>query len=82
MQSSIPKRLVFRFDEKHWHDEQGILNKYFELFGRSDNCYFRAIPPTESRKMHLILDVHCNDDFKPSIREIEYEVFRVKKDSE
>lgn len=80
MQSTnTPKRLILRFHERHWLEEQAILQAFFESFGSLDDYFSHRILPNTSNKMHVVLDVHCSENPSPSPDDIIYEVFKVVK---
>ncbi|KAK5246699.1 hypothetical protein LTS13_008095 [Exophiala xenobiotica] len=85
MQQSDPRRIVFRFPVTYELEEAAIVMGFFGMFGRDpqDDYFSHLMAPNESStKMHIILDMHCKTVPEVNLDDIEYEVFKVKKNNE
>lgn len=84
MQNTIPKRIVFRFDERHELEWATIIEKYFASIGSdpAGDFYAHLVTPNMSSKMHIVLDLHSKTTSPFDLSVITYEVFKVKKTDE
>ncbi|KAF2277252.1 uncharacterized protein EI97DRAFT_375903, partial [Westerdykella ornata] len=75
------KGIILRFNVKYELQEAAINESFFALFGPQpvDDYYSHLIPPNESSKMHIVLDLHCKSKPVVDTHAIPYEVFKVKK---
>ena len=76
-----PKRVVLRFSDQYWLEDAAINEQFFALHGPKplNDFYSHLIPPNESSKMYIILDIHCNSHPTIDDSTITYEVFKVRK---
>lgn len=88
MQSTTPapKRVVLRFLVEYELEEWDILQAYFALFGPKPiedfhDFFSHLIPPNESAKMHIVLDLYCKSVPNVDLQKVEYQVFKVKKNN-
>ncbi|KAF1998825.1 hypothetical protein P154DRAFT_438631, partial [Amniculicola lignicola CBS 123094] len=79
--SSIPKRVVLRFDVKYEQEEAAINKDFFAFYGSelAQDYYSHLIPHNESYKMHIILNLYSQTSSSIDVHAIEYEVDRVRK---
>jgi len=78
--TNIPKRAVLRFHVQHELEEAAINKRYFALYGHDrphNDFYSHLMPPNESSKMHIVLDLNCKTHPIIDNNKIEYEVFKV-----
>ncbi|KAF2180751.1 hypothetical protein K469DRAFT_672170 [Zopfia rhizophila CBS 207.26] len=82
--TNTPKRIVLRFDVEYELEEAAINERFFALFSPKPvhDFYSHLIPPNESSKMHIVLDLHCKINPVVNIHAIAYEVFKVEKSDE
>jgi hypothetical protein len=83
IQSTIPKRIVLRFNVKYELKEVAIIKVFFALFGLkpTDDFYSHLCAPNLSSKIHIILDLHYQTNSTVDLYAIEHEVFNIKKNS-
>jgi hypothetical protein len=57
-----PKRVVLRFSIQYERDEAAINEAFFAKYDPKpiNDFYYHLMAPTESSKMHIILDLYCN----------------------
>lgn len=81
MQSTIPRRIVLRFDVQYELKTAAIIKAFFALFGPEpiDDYYSHLCAPNRSSKMHIVLDLHCHTTATVDLHAIEHEVFKVKQ---
>jgi hypothetical protein len=79
--STIPKRVVLRFNVEYELEEYAINNSFFTRVSYElQNDYFsHLMAANNSSKMHIVLDLRCTTNPTIDNREIPYEVYSVYK---
>lgn len=80
--TNTPKRAVLRFSFRYQHDEAAIIRSFSTLVNSepAKDFFSHLIPPNESSKMYIVLDLYHKENLTADINEIPYEVFLVKKE--
>lgn len=79
--NTTPKRVVLRFKVLYELEESAITERFFTRIGyKPENDYYsHLIPPDNSSKMHIVLDLHCNTNPTIGNGQIPYEVYSVSR---
>ena len=76
-----PQRVVLRFDEKYELEFAKIIEEYFEFDTSlsTDDFFDHLCPANLSSKMHIVLDLRCEQFPSVDLHQITYKVFKVWK---